>query len=327
VVRWVAVPGGPAGWPLTGKTSFMQRYIIRRLIWTFFVVLGAVVVMFCLLRLTGDPARMMVDIDATAADVEAVRRSMGFDKPIYVQLLIFLSKAFRGDFGTSFRYGSPAFPLVVERLPATIELALAAMGLSLLVALPAGIISATKRDSLQDRIVMVAALLGQTTPVFWLGIMLIMIFAANLRWFPTGGRGTPAHLVLPALTLAAFSTARIARLVRSAMLEVMAEDYIQVARSKGLAERAVIWRHGLRNAAIPVVTIVGLQFGYLLAGAVITETVFAWPGLGRLMVQSIQNRDFPVIQAAVFLIALVFAVLNLGVDILYTYLDPRIRYD
>jgi peptide/nickel transport system permease protein len=305
----------------------MGRYIVRRLLYACFVVLGAIVVMFVLLRLTGDPAQMMVDVEGTQADVEAVRRAMGFDRPIYVQLAIYMSKLLRGDFGASFRYGGPALPLVLERLPATIELALVAMVISLVVAIPAGIISATRRNSAEDHLVMVGALLGQTMPVFWLGIMLIMIFAANLRWFPSGGRGSLKHLVLPAITLAAFSTARIARLVRSAMLEVMAQDYVQVARSKGLTEGRVIWRHALKNAAIPVVTIVGLQLGALLAGAVITESVFAWPGLGRLMVQSIHNRDYPVIQAAVFVIAIVFAILNLGVDILYTFLDPRIRYD
>jgi peptide/nickel transport system permease protein len=303
------------------------HYIVRRLIATVFVVFGAVIVMFVLLRLTGDPARMMADIEATPAEVEAIRRDMGFDRPVHVQLAAYLTHVAQGDFGRSFRYEQGAFDLVVERLPATLELALVALLLSVILALPAGIISAVRRNTPEDFVVMIGALLGQTMPVFWLGIMLIMIFAARLRWLPTGGRGGLEHLVLPTLTLAAFGTARIARLVRSSMLEVMAQDYIQVARSKGLPETAVVLRHGLRNAAIPVVTIIGLQLGQFLAGAVITETVFAWPGLGRLLVQSIHFRDFPVIQAAVFLIAVVFATINLIVDILYTFLDPRIRYD
>jgi len=304
----------------------MVSYLLRRLLFALMVAVGAVVVMFCLLRLTGDPTTMMVDTMATLEQVEEVRRANGFDRPIYVQLGIYLAKVVRGDFGDSFRYGRPAFGLVAERLPATMELATFSLVLALLVAVPAGVISATRRNSVEDQAVMVAALFGQTMPSFWLGIMLIMIFSVHLHWFPTGGRGTLLHIILPAVTLAAFSAARIARLVRSALLDVMGMDYIRTARGKGLSEKVVINRHGLRNAAIPVLTMIGLQLGYLLAGSVITETVFAWPGLGRLMVQSITNRDYPVIQAAVFMMALVVAGINIAVDMVYAYIDPRIRY-
>lgn len=304
----------------------MQRYIIRRLLAGVLVVIGAMVIMFVLLQLSGDPSAALAGADASAEEIAALRQRMGFDKPIYVQLGIYLSDVFRGDFQQSYRYGDDALTVVLERLPATLELTFVALFISLVVALPVGVISAVRRNTIEDQVAMIGTLLGQTMPVFWLGILLIMIFSVRLEWFPTGGRGSFKHLILPSITLAAFGTARIARLVRSAMLEVMAEDYIQVARSKGLREAIVIRRHALKNAAIPVVTIVGLQLGKYLGGAVITETVFAWPGVGRLMVQSIGVRDIPVLQAAVFIMAIIFALINLFVDVIYTFLDPRIRY-
>lgn len=304
----------------------MTHYILRRLLHTVLVAVAALLVIFVLVRLSGDPAQLMAGIDATPQDVAELRHRMGLDRPIYVQLSTFVWRAFQGDLGDSLRYKGPALTIVLERLPATLELTAAAMVLTVALAVPAGLIAATYRSKFVDQAVMVLALLGQTIPVFWLGIILILLFSVRIHWFPTGGRGGLENLVLPAITLAAFNTARVARLVRSEMIEIMSEDFIRVARSKGLMERVVVLRHALKNAAIPVVTIIGLQVGHLLGGAVITETVFAWPGVGRLLVQSIQFRDFPVIQVAVLLLALTVAVINLLVDLSYAWLDPRIRY-
>jgi ABC-type dipeptide/oligopeptide/nickel transport system permease component len=258
-------------------------------------------------------------------DVQAFRHLMGFDRPWYVQYVEFIGRAIRGDFGTSLRHGVPAMQMVLQYMPATVQLAVAALLISVVFALPAGIISATRRNSIADHLSMLGALLGQSMPNFWLGIMLILIFAVNLGWFPVSGRDTWKNLVLPAITLGTFSLARNTRLIRSSLLEVLGHDYVRTARAKGLGERTVIIGHALRNALIPVVTVIGLQFGALLGGAVITETIFAWPGVGRLTVQAIYNKDFPIVQASVTTLALIFVVLNLLVDITYSYLDPRIR--
>jgi peptide/nickel transport system permease protein len=224
-------------------------------------------------------------------------------------------------------HGGSALGVVLSRLPATIELTAAGMLLSVALAVPAGLLSATRRNTWVDHVVSVGALWGQTIPVFWLGIVMIVVFSVQLNWLPTGGQGGLDHLIMPAFTVAAFNMARIARLVRSEMLEVLSQDYIQVARSKGLLEQTVIVRHALRSAAIPVVTIIGLQVGQLLGGAIVTETVFAWPGVGRLMVQAIFFRDFPVVQVAALVVAVFVALITLGVDLSYGWLDPRIRYD
>lgn len=305
----------------------MRTYIFKRLLHALFVIFAAILAIFLILHLSGDPAQMMVDIDAGPEEVEAVRKKMGFDRPIYIQIGRFFTQVVQGDLGESLRYSRPALPLVLERLPATIELTMVAMVISILFAVPAGVISATKRNSALDHFVMTMSLLGQTVPVFWLGLMLVLVFSVELRWFPAFGRGGVNHLILPAITLAAFSTARIARLVRSQMLDELSKDYINTARAKGLSERIVVYLHALKNASSLAVTVIGLQMGHLLGGAVITETIFAWPGLGRLLVQSIHNRDYPVIQAAVLVIAVTFVFINLIVDIMYTYLDPRIRYE
>ncbi len=237
----------------------------------------------------------------------------------------FLGGALTGDFGVSFRHQQPALPLVLERLPATLELALAALLLSVAVALPLGIVAALHRGRLGDVLAMAFAVVGQATPYFWMGIMLILVVSVELGWLPTSGRGTWQHLILPAVTLATHFAAALARLTRTAMLEVLGQNYVTTARAKGLPERAVILAHALKNAAVPVVTLIGLQFGTLLGGAVVTETVFAWPGVGRLAVQSIFVRDYPVVQAGVLVLALAFVLVNLLVDLLYGLLDPRIR--
>ncbi len=304
----------------------MRAYLVRRLIQSLYVVLGLSLLVFLILHLTGDPALVILPPYATRQEIAAFREKMGFNDPIYVQYLRFLGKAARGDFGSSFIQGQPALALVLERMPATVELSVAAMVFSVMLAVPAGILAALQKDRLLDYLSMVLALLGQSMPAFWLGLMLLMFFAVGLDLLPVSGRGTPAHLILPAITLGSFVAARIARLTRSEMLEVLGQEFIRTARAKGLRELAVVGKHAFKNSVVPVLTIVALELGTILGGAVITETIFSWPGVGRLMVDSISDRDFPVVQAGVFLIAVIFVVINLIVDILYAYLDPRIRY-
>jgi peptide/nickel transport system permease protein len=303
----------------------MTTYFTRRLLQSLVVLLGVSFVVFFILHLTGDPALVLLPPDASPEDVRRFREVMGFNDPFFVQYGRFLGGALRGDFGQSIRHGESAFHLVVERMPATFELAGAALLIALALAIPAGIVSAVRRNSLLDYVSTVVALLGQSMPTFWLGIMLILLFSVQFHLLPSSGRGTLEHLVLPAVTLGLFTTARITRLTRSGMLEVLGQDYIRTARAKGVSDPPLVWKHALKNAAIPIVTIVGIELGTLLGGSVITETIFAWPGVGRLSVQAIANRDYPVVQAAVFLLATTFVIVNLMVDVVYTYLDPRIR--
>jgi ABC-type dipeptide/oligopeptide/nickel transport system permease component len=303
----------------------VKSYILKRLFHSIFVLIGISVVVFIILHLTGDPAALLMPMDATPEQVAQFRKEMGFTDPLLVQYWRFFKGTLRLDFGLSFRHSQPALDLVLERMPATIQLTITAMIIAMIIAVPVGIISAIRRNSILDHIGMTGALLGQSTPVFWLGIMLILVFSVTFQWFPSSGRGTLEHLILPAVTLGMFSMARTARMMRSSMLEVLGQEYMKTARAKGLSPRMVILKHALKNALIPVVTIVGMELGTLLGGAVITETVFAWPGVGRLAVQAIYNRDYPVVQAAVFLLASIFVLVNLVVDILYTYLDPRVK--
>ena len=303
----------------------MSVYLLRRLAQSILVLLGVSFVVFFILYLTGDPALVLLPPDATADDIREFRARMGFNDPFIVQYGRFLGGALRGDFGQSVRHGEPAFGLVLERLPATFELSGAALLVALALAIPAGVVSAVRRNTATDYVATVVALLGQSMPTFWLGIMLILIFSVQFNVLPSSGRGGLEHLVLPAVTLGLFTTARITRLTRSGMLEVLNQDYIRTARAKGVSGPPVVWKHALKNAAIPIVRIVGIELGTLLGGSVITETIFAWPGVGRLSVQAIYNRDYPVVQAAVFLLSSTFVLVNLVVDVLYTYLDPRIR--
>jgi peptide/nickel transport system permease protein len=309
----------------------MGTYVVRRLLQSVLVLVGVTLLVYFILFQTGDPTFLSVSTDASQQEVERVRHELGFDRPWYIQYAQFLGKAARGDLGTSLRQGQPVTAIVLERLPATLELALAAMAVSLIIAFPVGILSATRRNSIVDQVAMTGAVLGQSTPTFFLGIVLLFVFGGNLGWFPIGGRGQTGpgdelrHLVLPALTLGTFSMARNARLVRSSLLETLGLEYVTVAWSKGLSESAVVLRHALRNALIPVVTLIGLEFGALLGGAIITETVFAWPGVGSLVVRAIGQKDFPVVVGCVTLLAVVFVTINLVVDLLYGYLDPRVR--
>ena len=309
----------------------MGTYIVRRLLQSILVLVGVTSLVYFILFQTGDPTFLSVSTDTSQQEVERVRHELGFDRPWYVQYAQFLGRAVHGDFGTSLRQGLPVTGIVLERLPATLELALAAMAVSLVIAFPAGILSATRRNSVIDQAAMVGAVLGQSAPTFFLGIMLLFVFGGILGWFPIGGRGQTGlsdelrHLVLPAITLGTFSLARNARLVRSSLLETLGLEYVTVASAKGLSEAAVVLRHALRNALIPVVTVIGLEFGALLGGAIITETVFAWPGVGSLVVRAIGQKDFPVVVGCVTMLAVVFVAINLVVDVLYGYLDPRVR--
>jgi ABC-type dipeptide/oligopeptide/nickel transport system permease component len=282
-------------------------------------------VVFVVMRLSGDPVPLLLPPDAPTSEIMRVRHDLGLDQPMPLQYAVFVGNVLRGDFGRSIYFREPAFSVVRGYLGATLELGLTAFVLAALVAVPIGLLSAIRRNSLVDHAAMGVALVGQAAPTFFVGIVLILLLALKADLFPTGGRGDWRHLVLPALTLGAFAMASIARLTRSAVLEVLRADYIRTARAKGVAEWLVVAKHTLKNAALPIVTITGLQFGTLLGGAVVTETVFAWPGIGRLAIQSIYNRDYPVVQCAVFFSAIMFIVINFVIDLVYGFLDPRVR--
>ncbi len=300
----------------------MLPYLASRVMSALLVVLVAASLVFFLIRLSGDPVQMMLGETSGVEQAQALRHSLGLDRPLAAQYVTFLGNAVRGDFGTSFRYDQPALSLVLERLPATLELALGALLLSILVAVPLGIAAAIRRGSLVDWLANVLAVAGQSTPIFLLGLLLILFFAVNLRWLPSSGKEKP---ILPMLSLAAYSLPLTMRILRSSMLDALNRDYIRTARAKGLTEHVVIYIHALRNALIPVVTVIGMRMGFLIGGAVITEKVFGYPGVGRLALQALSYRDFPVIQAFIAVIALLVAALNLVVDVLYGWLDPRIR--
>lgn len=303
----------------------MTGFLVRRFAQGVLSLWGVLSIVFIILHLSGDPALLMIPQGATRQDLERLREDMGLNRPLIAQYGVFLWNASHGDFGQSFLQRQPALQLVIERVPATLQLALAALALSVTVGVISGILSAWKRNSWIDRLAMVLSLIGQAAPSFWLGIMMILIFALWLKWLPPSGFGTPQQLILPALTLGALSMATISRMTRSSMLEVLGQDYVKVARAKGLQERTVLYRHAVRNAAIPIVTLVALELGVLLSGAVIVETIFAWPGIGRLAVDAIVARDFPVVQAIVFFASVIYISINFLTDILYSLIDPRIR--
>lgn len=323
----------------------MSKYLVRRLLQSLIVIVGVTLLSFVSLHLAGDPTYLYVNERASAEEIQEARVKLGFDRPLPEQYLTFLAKLLRGDMGMSLRSKTPALDLVLERLPATIELTFFAMLIATVLAIPTGIISAIRRGTPLDGGVMLFAMIGQSMPSFWLGIMLILFVGLALRALPISGRiplldpvlsgnldetiknmpDALRHLILPSVTIGVFSLSRNARLVRSSMLEVLSLDYITTARSKGLAERAVIVRHAFRNALIPIITMLGLEFGFLLSGVVVVETVFSWPGVGRLVFNAITQRDIPVVQAAVIFFSFLFVGLNLAVDVLYARLDPRVR--
>jgi peptide/nickel transport system permease protein len=301
------------------------QFLAYRLVRLLFALWAVVTVVFVVMRLSGDPVPLLLPPDAPIAEMERLRHEMGLDRPIYVQYGVFIRQAVQGDFGRSIHFRVSAFQAAWERVPATLELSLAAFLCAVLVAVPAGVFSAIRRGSVADHLVMGVALIGQAAPTFYIGIMLILTCSLWLGLFPTSGRGEWRQLVLPAVTLGAFAMASIARITRSAVLEILRADFIRTARAKGVPEFWTLAKHTMRNAAVPIVTIVGLQLGNMLGGAVVTETIFSWPGIGRLAIQSIFNRDYPVVQSCVFITAAVFVVLNFLVDLTYGILDPRIR--
>ena len=306
----------------------MLSYVLRRIVQSVIVLVGALVISFLILRIVpGDPAVMMLSDLATPDEIARVRIALGVDQPVWIQFGIYVKQILTGDFGVSYRSQTPALSLVLGYLPATFQLAVAALLITIGISVPFGAVAAVRKGSWIDNLLSGLALIGQSVPVFWLGIMLILTFSVQLRWLPTSGRGGFLHLVLPAVTLAAAQVALVARIMRSSMLEVIRQDYVRTARAKGPSEKVIVMRHALRNALAPVVTVLGLQIGNLLGGAIITETVFGWPGAGNLLVNSIGARDYPVVQTMIVISALIFVITNLIVDIIYVMLDPRVSYD
>ena len=303
----------------------MKRYALRQVVQLAVVIVGISMLAFAILHVIGDPVTLLLPQNAGKEEYERYNKLLGLDKPIYVQYWKFASRAVQGDFGKSWYADTPAFKLVLERMLPTLYLTTAGLVTALLIALPLGILAALKQHSFVDSLCTMAAVAGQAMPIFWLGIMLIIIFTVQLRLLPASGYGTWQHFLMPAFTLGAFLAPITMRLVRSGVIEIMNMEYIKTARAKGLAERLVVIKHAFRNACIPVITVLGLQFGQLLGGAVITETVFAWPGVATLTVDAIRNQDFPVVQCAVVLLALIIVAVNFLVDMIVGLIDPRIR--
>lgn len=303
-----------------------SRFVAQRLVQTLLTILLLSVIVFALARVSGDPVAIMAPPEASEAELNQLRAKLGLDQPILVQYWRFLSNAVQGDFGTSIKWNSSAAEIIIERFPATILLSATSMLFGLLLALPVGILSAVKRDTWFDNVGKVVALTGQSMPTFWFGILLILVFSLYVPIFPTSGYGSAAHLVLPSVTLGGFVAASIMRVTRSSMLDALEADYVRTARSKGVAEWRVVMVHALKNGAIPILTITALQAATILRGAVVTESVFAWPGVGKIAVDAVYARDFPLVQAAVLFMGVVFLIMNLLVDFLYVLLDPRISY-
>ena len=303
----------------------MAAFLFSRVLYAIAVIFGVSVAVFFLIRIGGDPSALFLPPEASAQEIERFRHLMGFDRPLLAQYVDFFGRAVRGDFGMSLRYDQPAMRLVLDRVPATLQLSGMALLISLVVSIPLAIMGATWRGSGIDRASLLVSLIGQSFPAFWLAIMLILLFSETFHVLPPSGRGTWHHLIMPAIVLATYSTAIITRLLRSSMIEVLQSDYIRTARGKGVSEKRIVLKHALRNAAIPTLTVIGLQVGALLGGAVITEEVFAYPGIGRLAIQAISNRDFTVVQAFVLVMATAIVSINLLVDLSYGFLDPRLR--
>lgn len=304
----------------------MQKYILKRFFQSLLALLVLSMLIFLMSRMTGDPTLLMLPDDATQEDIAQLRRALGLDKPLPVQYWVFISNAVQGDFGRSIKGQMPVIDMIAERLPNSIKLAAVALCIAVLLAFPLGVVAAVKKGTTVDTMANIVAILGQSLPQFWVGIVLIQIFAVRLRWLPVAGVGSFAHYVLPAFTLGWFVVAGMMRLLRSSMLDILGSEFVKLARIKGLPERTVIWKHALRNALIPVLTFGAIYLAILVTGAILVETVFAWPGVGQLIYQGIVFRDFPVVQAVVLLTACIVIVVNLVVDITYAYVDPRIRF-
>jgi peptide/nickel transport system permease protein len=304
----------------------MGKFFIKRLIDSIPVLIGVAIIAFFLVHLSGDPVLLMLPADTPPEQIEQFRHQMGYDRPILKQFVDFSVNLLTFNLGNSIRYQEPVVRLIWERFWATLKLAFVSLLIALILGIPGGIISAIHRGTIKDYAVSLIVFFGQAIPPFWLGLMMILVFAVNLRILPSSGMGTFKQLIMPALTVGLYFTASIARLTRSGILEIMGSDYIRTARAKGLSERIVIYKHALRNCLIPIVTMTGLQFGALLGGAVVTETIFAWPGIGRLMIQALYSRDYPLVQGTMLFFALIFIVVNFLTDMLYSLIDPRIRY-
>ncbi len=305
----------------------MKNYIIRRCLTAIIVLLGVATIVFFMVRLTGDPIRLMMSADATEEQVQAMRVHLGYDRPLFEQYLKFIGQLVRLDLGTSLRYKMPAFDLILERVPLTVMLSCLSISLAVIMAIPIGILAALKRGTAVDQGLMTFSLVGQALPVFWVGILLVLFFSVHLRWLPTGGIGSWKHYILPCIVLAMRPSALFSRMLRSSLTDALEADYVRTARAKGIPAKRVIGYHALKNSLLPVVTVIGLEFGSMLGGAIVVETLFALPGLGQLLNFAIQNRDFPLVQAILIFIAATFTFINLLVDVLYAFLDPRIRYD
>ncbi len=303
----------------------MTAFLARRLLQGAISILGASVIIFMISRLSGDPILMLLPNDATPAMIAAARQEFGLDLPLPVQYGIWLQKALMGDFGNSYRWEMPAVTLILDRLPATVQLAACGLLFSVALAVPIGVLSAVHRGGWIDRIGRVFAMLGQAMPAFWVGLLLILVFAIGLNWLPAFGHGTPAHVILPAIALGWYPVAAQTRIVRSAMLDVLDSDHIRLSRALGTPERLIVWKYALRNAAIPLLTMLGVYFAAMLGGAFVVETIFAWPGVGRTVVEAVFSRDFPVVQAGVLFTSILFVLSNLVVDLSYGLVDPRIR--
>jgi len=305
----------------------MGAYLVRRLALVVVVLFGVVSIVFFLQRLSGDPVGLLLPVDATEEARRDMARALGLDRPLLVQYVRFLADIARGDLGFSYRQQQPALALVLERLPNTLLLAGASLAFAVLASVPLGVLAAVKRDTWLDTFASAVSVVGQATPIYWLGLLLILLFSVQLHWFPSMGGGSLHALVLPTFSLAVYSMARITRITRSAVLDVLSQEYVRALRAKGLGEGAVLFRHVLLNASVPIVTMIGLQLGGLLGGTVLVETVFSWPGIGRLAVAAVQGRDFPVVQAVTLVVAALFALINLGVDLLCAALNPQIRLE
>jgi peptide/nickel transport system permease protein len=305
----------------------MSGFLIRRLLQGVISIVGASAVIFIISRLSGDPILILLPNDAPASLIEQTRINLGLDKPLWMQYLIFASQALTGDFGTSYRWQMPAITLVLDRLPATIQLAVVALAFSVLLAVPVGVLSAVHRGSWFDTLGKGFAMLGQAMPGFWVGLLLILVFSIKLGWLPAFGHGSPAHVIMPAIALGWYPVAAQTRIIRSAMLDVLDSDYIRTGRAVGAPDRALVWKYAFRNAAIPLVTMLGVYFAAMLGGSFVVEVIFAWPGVGRTVVEAVFARDFPVVQAGVLLTSILFVISNILVDLSYGLIDPRIRHD
>lgn len=303
----------------------MKRYVITRVFSGILVIFLALTAVFFMLRLSGDPVLLFAPMDTSRQDMDAIRERMGFNDPLLVQYGRFMEDAVQGDFGNSSRERRPAMEVVTDRLPATLQLGVTAMVIAVGIGIPLGILSAVRHGTGWDKFARILSVLGQAVPAFWLGVILMMFFSVRLGWLPTSGRGGVSHLIMPAITLAAYSMARYARLTRSTFLDVLGQDYIRTARAKGLGQKLILWRHAFKNASVSLITMTALEIGNLIAGAVVVEQVFAWPGMGRIMVQSLLNRDFAVVTAAVVLFAAMYTLCNLIADLAYGWVNPTVR--